>query len=751
MAEQIYYSVFTKKGLELLTEAIRNGTKLGITSMAFGDGGGSLPVPNENFTSMVREVHRTQLNSLAPDPNNANWLRADAIIASATGGFNIRELGLYAGNVLVAYSNYPATYKPNPADGTARIMTFRMILQIDNTANFDLVIDPDVVLATIQKVEDAKLEIYQNTVNTVNTIEDLLKLKVWDGRTVYVQSNVLNDNEDGYFVYDSSKKNINDGGLILNGWIRKGIKKIYLKFFNMLLDGETDETLKLQKLINAAENYNLVNNLRLSIDGLGSVIRTSGTITIDLKKIGCKHFTLKALETWNPINFEPMIEYVSSEATTAYNNVIEQNKLTLRNADGVSRKDKKILGFMFSPPHGTNVCGIYSELDAGNLYAGFVFRENCYLMTFNSCIAVGTHICLTDGKRLGIDANSYGNMGENIRFNDGIYCNSDRLLVSSGWDANFKQSSLDYSGGKPIDQYVQIDLDGSPVLNFTSCHIESGNDNDGFYNSFIKANGRAKVNFNGGTILLSNVNYHNIDHFFYDNSGDSPRGGAEFRVDGTKIFAPAVKKWANKGLTKFTPTINSPESSLFQLRDESTLILDRFFSSANIIDYWCVASSGRTSQFESDRVKIQRAQASDASGLSKNVLKIQKLKGTGSEASVSLYIERPKNSFIGRGYLKLFIQSNQTSAIYITSTLVKSRGIREGYVNEIIEKNIGTITINDVSNVKSENSYFLNGYAMHTQLIDSEQFDYYKFDFNLFSLAENDVVFITEVFLEQCQ
>ncbi|MEX7563727.1 phage tail protein, partial [Stenotrophomonas maltophilia] len=165
-------------------------------------------------------------------------------------------------------SNYPATYKPNPADGTARIMTFRMILQIDNTANFDLVIDPDVVLATIQKVEDAKLEIYQNTVNTVNTIEDLLKLKVWDGRTVYVQSNVLNDNEDGYFVYDSSKKNINDGGLILNGWIRKGIKKIYLKFFNMLLDGETDETLKLQKLINAAENYNLVNNLRLSIDGL---------------------------------------------------------------------------------------------------------------------------------------------------------------------------------------------------------------------------------------------------------------------------------------------------------------------------------------------------------------------------------------------------------------------------------------------------------------------------------------------------
>lgn len=155
MTDQIYYSVFTKQGLALLTEAIQNGTKLGITSMAFGDGNGALPVPNDSFTKLVHEVYRTPLNSLAPDPNNANWLRAEAVIASAIGGFNIRELGLYAGDVLVAYSNYPATYKPNPSDGTARIMTFRMILQIDNTSNFDLVIDPDVVLATLTAVKES--------------------------------------------------------------------------------------------------------------------------------------------------------------------------------------------------------------------------------------------------------------------------------------------------------------------------------------------------------------------------------------------------------------------------------------------------------------------------------------------------------------------------------------------------------------------------------------------------------------------
>lgn len=315
MAEQVYYSVFTKKGLELLTEAIRNGTKLGITSMAFGDGGGSLPVPNENFTSMVREVHRTQLNSLAPDPNNANWLRADAIIASATGGFNIRELGLYAGNVLVAYSNYPATYKPNPSDGTARIMSFRMILQIDNTANFDLVIDPDVVLATIQKVEDTKLEIYQNTVNTVQSILDLLKLESLDGLVVNVDSYHAADYSlpiipaiegGGQFRYVAALKNINDGGICINGWLRLKATYNYLTpemFGAKGIGAAYDDQVPIQNMLNAGaqgctfdfdgaktyynafkiddstkyiDHYNAANNSRQWIRKLGATFNFNG-------------------------------------------------------------------------------------------------------------------------------------------------------------------------------------------------------------------------------------------------------------------------------------------------------------------------------------------------------------------------------------------------------------------------------------------------------------------------------------------
>lgn len=256
MADQQYYSLFTKQGLTLLTEAINNGTKLGISHMAFGDGGGSLPVPNDEFTGLVNEVYRMPINSLAPDPNNANWLRAEAVIPSAVGGFNIRELGLYAGNVLVAYSNYPPTTKPAPGEGAAQIKSFRMILQIDNVANFELVIDADIVLATIQSVNEAKKELYENTVSTVESIADLDNLEKWNGRVVNVKSYYAGQKRGGaLFIYDQSQLNINNSVTIFNGWIRQ-IADNTLTAYDCGLVGEIavdgDSTSRLRALINIA-------------------------------------------------------------------------------------------------------------------------------------------------------------------------------------------------------------------------------------------------------------------------------------------------------------------------------------------------------------------------------------------------------------------------------------------------------------------------------------------------------------------
>ncbi|WP_171258619.1 phage tail protein, partial [Acinetobacter pittii] len=181
----LYHSIFTEHGLALLRGSIQNGTRLGITHMSFGDGGGALPVPDATFTQMVNEVYRVSLNRLAPSKENANWLEADGIIPSAIGGFNIREVGLWAEDVMVAYANYPPTYKPSGDQGTAQIKTIRIVLQIDNTANFELKIDTSVVMATLQSVEEAKLEAmnhadslvkeqirYVDNINSLNAIDN---------------------------------------------------------------------------------------------------------------------------------------------------------------------------------------------------------------------------------------------------------------------------------------------------------------------------------------------------------------------------------------------------------------------------------------------------------------------------------------------------------------------------------------------------------------------------------------------------
>ena len=177
MAAQ-YHSLFTTQGLALLREAIQNGTKLGITHMSYGDGNGALPIPDASFTKMLKEVYRTPLNRLAASKENPNWLEADGVIPSAVGGFNIREVGLWAGNIMVAYANYPPTYKPSSDQGTAQIKTIRIVLQIDNNANFELKIDASVVMATIDYVDEQSKKLinfadnYQTAQEAIDTSEN---------------------------------------------------------------------------------------------------------------------------------------------------------------------------------------------------------------------------------------------------------------------------------------------------------------------------------------------------------------------------------------------------------------------------------------------------------------------------------------------------------------------------------------------------------------------------------------------------
>ncbi|HAN2043679.1 phage tail protein [Escherichia coli] len=150
-----YYAVLTNVGAAKLANATALGAQVEITQMAVGDGNGALPTPNPAQTALVHELRRKPLNSLSIDPNNANQIIAEQVIPEDEGGWWIREIGLFdKDGDMIAVANCAETYKPQLQEGSGRVQVVRMILIVSSTAAVTLKIDPSVVLATRQYVDD---------------------------------------------------------------------------------------------------------------------------------------------------------------------------------------------------------------------------------------------------------------------------------------------------------------------------------------------------------------------------------------------------------------------------------------------------------------------------------------------------------------------------------------------------------------------------------------------------------------------
>ncbi|VEH55436.1 phage tail protein [Providencia rustigianii] len=151
-----YFALLTTYGEKVLAEATALGTKIELTHMAVGDGGGSLPAPDTKQTKLINEKRRAAINTLFIDSINTNQVIAEQVIPENEGGWWIREIGLFdKSGLLVAVANCPETYKPLLAEGSGRTQTIRMILIVSHTESVTLKIDPTVVLATRQYVDDA--------------------------------------------------------------------------------------------------------------------------------------------------------------------------------------------------------------------------------------------------------------------------------------------------------------------------------------------------------------------------------------------------------------------------------------------------------------------------------------------------------------------------------------------------------------------------------------------------------------------
>ncbi|MER1659595.1 phage tail-collar fiber domain-containing protein [Enterobacter cloacae] len=151
-----YKTVITKAGaIKLAAATLPDGKKVNLTAMAVGDGGGTLPVPDPNQTKLVKEVWRHALNKISQDKKNKNYVVAELLIPPETGGFWMRELGLYDDTgTLIAVGNMAESYKPALAEGSGRAQTVRMVIMVSDIESVELTIDTSTVMATQDYVDD---------------------------------------------------------------------------------------------------------------------------------------------------------------------------------------------------------------------------------------------------------------------------------------------------------------------------------------------------------------------------------------------------------------------------------------------------------------------------------------------------------------------------------------------------------------------------------------------------------------------
>ncbi|NGE14433.1 tail fiber protein [Escherichia coli] len=151
-----FKTVITTAGAAKLAAATApGGRKVNITTMAVGDGGGKLPVPDAGQTGLIHEVWRHALNKISQDKRNSNYIIAELVIPPEVGGFWMRELGLYDdAGTLIAVANMAESYKPALAEGSGRSQTCCMVIIVSSVASVELTIDNTTVMATQDYVDD---------------------------------------------------------------------------------------------------------------------------------------------------------------------------------------------------------------------------------------------------------------------------------------------------------------------------------------------------------------------------------------------------------------------------------------------------------------------------------------------------------------------------------------------------------------------------------------------------------------------
>lgn len=163
MADEQFYTILTNVGKAKVANAALLSSNVALKTLKVGDGNGAYYNPTEEQKDLKNVVYTCNVGSVSVDKDNPNWIVAETIIPGNIGGFTIREIGLFdVDGDMIAIGKYPETYKPVVANGASKDLNVRTIFEVSNAASVNLSINPSIIIATKEDINNLQKQITSN-------------------------------------------------------------------------------------------------------------------------------------------------------------------------------------------------------------------------------------------------------------------------------------------------------------------------------------------------------------------------------------------------------------------------------------------------------------------------------------------------------------------------------------------------------------------------------------------------------------
>lgn len=150
-----FYTLLTNQGKNKIARSFTNNMTLELTSFAVGDGGDGYYDPDIKQEKLINETYRGNISRIYIDRNYENRLIVECAIPSNSGGYYIREIGIFeASGNLFAIGRIPESYKPVEEEGSTRDFYVKVVLEVENLEQRQLIIDSNVSIVSFDYLEN---------------------------------------------------------------------------------------------------------------------------------------------------------------------------------------------------------------------------------------------------------------------------------------------------------------------------------------------------------------------------------------------------------------------------------------------------------------------------------------------------------------------------------------------------------------------------------------------------------------------